>query len=148
MSRNKLMQIVESTQLTKGRDVFNIGDTVDIHVKIVEGDKQRIQIFTGTVISMNGHGTNASFTVRRLVGAQGVERVFPLHSPSIDKIEVKRRGRVRRSKLYYLRDRIGKATKVTEKRGLALATSDAPNDDPRGEAVKPVQAPKKPSADA
>lgn len=95
---------------------FGIGDTVKVHVKIVEGTTERIQVFTGTVIARNGSGINESFTVRRVSYGQGVERVFPLHSPRIDKIEVERRGKVRRSKLYYLRDKIGKAAKVKERR--------------------------------
>jgi large subunit ribosomal protein L19 len=110
------MEAVEKDQLKPGRDDFCIGDTVDVHVKIVEGEKERIQIFTGTVIAKKGSGPNASFTVRRLVGSEGVERVFPLHSPSLAKIKVRKRGRVRRAKLYYLRDRVGKGTKVAEKR--------------------------------
>lgn len=96
---------------------FAIGDTVNVHMRIKEGDKERVQIFTGTVIARNrGHGAiNEAFTVRRLVDGEGVERVFPLHSPKVLKVEVTRRGSVRRSKLYYLRDRVGKATKVKEK---------------------------------
>ncbi|HYG77698.1 MAG TPA: 50S ribosomal protein L19 [Planctomycetota bacterium] len=95
-------------------NAFKSGDTVDVHVKIVEGEKERIQIFSGIVIGIKGSGVNESFTVRRLVGNEGVERVWPLHSPSIDKIEVKKSGKVRRAKLYYLRDRVGKATRVAE----------------------------------
>jgi large subunit ribosomal protein L19 len=102
---------------------FQSGDTVDVHVKIVEGEKERIQIFTGIVISRKGSGLNESFTVRRLVGSEGVERVFPLHSPIIDKIEAKKRGKTRRAKLYYLRDRVGKATRLAEQldeKGVAV----------------------------
>jgi large subunit ribosomal protein L19 len=94
---------------------FHVGDTVDVHVRIVESDKQRVQIFNGTVIGRKNAGIRSAFTVRRIVAGEGVERTFPLHSPWIEKIEVKRLGRVRRAKLYYLRDRIGKATKVREK---------------------------------
>ena len=95
---------------------FNVGDVVDVHTKIKEGDKERIQIFNGTVISRcRGQGkVNASFTVRRVVAGEGVERIFPEHSGRIAKVEVVRAGRVRRAKLYYLRDRVGKATKVKE----------------------------------
>jgi large subunit ribosomal protein L19 len=96
---------------------FNVGDSVSVHYRIKEGDKERIQLFSGTVIRKSeGHGDiNATFTVRRLVDGEGVERVFPVHSPKVAKVEVTREGRVRRAKLYYLRDRVGKATKVKEK---------------------------------
>ena len=94
---------------------FNVGDTIDVHVRIVEGEKQRVQIFNGTVIGRKKRGSRSAFTVRRIVAGEGVERTFPLHSPWIEKMEVKGLGRVRRAKLYYLRDRIGKATKVREK---------------------------------
>ena len=95
---------------------FNIGDTIHVHSKIVEGDTERIQVFTGAVIGRKGGGIQETFTVRRVSYGQGVERVFPLHSPRIAKIEVQRKGKVRRAKLYYLRDKIGKATKIKEKR--------------------------------
>ena len=95
--------------------VFNIGDTVKVHVKIKEGARERIQVFEGTVIARKHGGISESFTVRRLSHGCGVERVFPLHSPKVEKIDVVRRGRVRRAKLYYLRDRVGKAAKVREK---------------------------------
>ncbi len=93
---------------------FEIGDTVDVHVRIIEGEKERIQIFNGTVIARQGQGINESFTVRRIVQGEGVERVFPIHSPRVEKIETKRRGRAHRAKLYYLRDRVGKATRLRE----------------------------------
>ena len=109
-----LLENFERRQLKTSVPDFEIGDTVDVHVRIVEGDKQRIQIFTGTVIARKSAANRSSFTVRRIVAGEGVERVFPLHSPWIEKVEVKRRGLVRRAKLYYLRDRIGKATKVRE----------------------------------
>ncbi|HIN81102.1 MAG TPA: 50S ribosomal protein L19 [Planctomycetes bacterium] len=113
---NKL-QDFEQEQLRPEVPEFNIGDTVDVHVRIVEGDKERVQVFTGTVIARKSGGSRAAFTVRRIVAGEGVERVFPLHSPWIEKVVVKRRGRVRRAKLYYLRKRIGKATKVRERIG-------------------------------
>lgn len=96
---------------------FAIGDTVSVHTRIREGDKERIQIFTGTCIARNaGHGAiNESFTVRRIVDGEGIERVFPVHSPRVVKVDVSRRGKVRRAKLYYLRDRVGKATKTKER---------------------------------
>ena len=95
---------------------FSIGDTIKIAVKIVEGDTERIQYFQGTVIARRGSGIEETFTVRRVTAGQGVERVFPLNSPRIAKIEVTRRGRVRRAKLYYLRSKVGKAAKVKEAR--------------------------------
>ena len=94
---------------------FEIGDTVEVVVRIQEGEKERKQLFRGTVISMKGHGISKTFTVRRIVQGEGVERVFPFHSPKVVTIRVKRKGRVRRAKLYYLRERVGKATKVKEK---------------------------------
>ena len=95
---------------------FDIGDTVGVHVRIIEGGKERIQIFTGTVIAVGGRGINRKFTVRRIVAGEGVERVFPIHSPRIVKVEVVRSGVTRRGKLYFLRDRIGKATRLKERR--------------------------------
>ena len=93
---------------------FEVGDTVDVHVRIIEGEKERIQVFNGVVISRTGGGMAESFTVRRLVQGEGVERVFPIHAPRVEKVEVKRRGRTRRAKLYFLRDRVGKATRLRE----------------------------------
>lgn len=95
---------------------FSVGDSVKIYVKIIEGTTERIQLFAGTVISRSGSGIEETFTVRRVVSGQGVERVFPLNSPRIDRIEVTRRGSVRRAKLYYLRSKIGKAARVKESR--------------------------------
>jgi len=95
---------------------FHVGDTVDVHVKIKEGDKERIQIFNGVVISRHGRGGSETFTVRRIVNEEGVERTWPLMCPAVTKIDVRRRGKVRRAKLYFLRDRKGKATKVRELR--------------------------------
>lgn len=94
---------------------FEVGDTIDVVIKIMEGDKERKQTFTGTVIGRRGSGIGETFTVRRIVQGEGVERTFPLHSQKIVDIKVKRCGKVRRAKLYYLRDRVGKATKVKEK---------------------------------
>ncbi|RME71429.1 MAG: 50S ribosomal protein L19 [Planctomycetota bacterium] len=108
------LKLVEQDYLKDEVPVFHIGDTVGVKVRIREGEKERIQVFTGTVIARSGSGINEYFTVRRIVAGEGVERRFPLHSPSIAGIEVKRRGKVRRAKLYYLRDRVGKATKVKE----------------------------------
>jgi len=122
-----LLDKIESEQFRKGETQFNVGDTVRVHTKVIEGDKERIQIFTGVVMGRRGHGLNASFTVRRISYGEGVERVFPIHSPRIDKIEVERRGEVRRAKLTYLRKRIGKgATLVREKETKAAAAETAP----------------------
>src|SRR3954463_6795900 len=111
-----LLDKIESEQFRKDVHDFGVGDSVRVHTKVVEGDKERIQIFTGVVIGRRGHGLNSSFTVRRISYGEGVERVFPVHSPRVDKIEVERQGSVRRAKLTYLRKRIGKgATAVKEK---------------------------------
>ncbi len=115
MSHPIIQELENANKLRKDEEVtFVVGDTVDVHCRIVEGEKERIQIFSGTVIARAGSGVNEKFTVRRLVAGEGVERIFPLHSPRIDKIVPKRRGRTKRSKLYYLRDKIGKATRLTE----------------------------------
>ncbi len=107
---------IESEQFRKDAPSFQVGDTVRVHTKVVEGDKERIQIFTGVCMGRRGRGLNATFTVRRISYGEGVERVFPLHSPRVDKIEVERQGAVRRAKLTYLRGRIGKgAVAVKEK---------------------------------
>ncbi len=113
---NELMQAVEQSAMKSEVPFFEIGDLIDVHVRILEGEKERIQIFSGTCIARNGGGPREMFTVRRIVQGEGVERKFPLHSPKLAKIEVRRSGRVRRAKLYYLRDRIGKATRLTERR--------------------------------
>jgi len=114
--KNRLMTLVEATQIKADLTDFEIGDMVDIHQRILEGTKERIQVFSGVVISRRGEGMREMFTVRRIVQGEGVERTFPLNSPKIAKIEVKRTGEVRRAKLYYLRDRVGKATRLREKR--------------------------------
>ena len=104
----ELLDKVESAQLRKEPLDFNVGDTVKVHIKVVEGEKERIQVFAGLVIGRRGHGMNETFTVRRISYGEGVERVFPVHSPRIDKVVVERQGKVRRAKLTYLRERIGK----------------------------------------
>ena len=104
----ELLNKVESGQLRKKPLEFNVGDSVKVHTKVVEGDKERIQVFAGLVIGRRGHGINETFTVRRISYGEGVERVFPVHSPRIDKVVVDRQGKVRRAKLTYLRERIGK----------------------------------------
>jgi large subunit ribosomal protein L19 len=111
-----LLDKIHGEQLRKDKAAFNVGDTVKVHTKVVEGDKERIQIFTGVVIGRRGRGLEESFTVRRISYGEGVERIFPVNSPRVDKIEVERQGRVRRAKLTYLRKRVGKgATAVKEK---------------------------------
>ncbi|MEM9658024.1 MAG: 50S ribosomal protein L19 [Planctomycetota bacterium] len=117
MSQELLAQ-VEQTSIKQGDEApqFEIGDTVDVHTKIFEGDKERIQVFSGVVIARSGSGSREMFTVRRIVAGQGVERKFPVHSPRIAKVEVKRSGVVRRAKLYYLRERSGKAVRLKERR--------------------------------
>lgn len=112
----KILQLVEQASYRAEMPRFEIGDTVDVHTKILEGDKERIQIFSGTVIARSGGGTREMFTVRRIVAGEGVERKFPIHSPRIAKIEVKRSGVVRRAKLYFLRDRVGKSVRLKERR--------------------------------
>ena len=119
----QLMELVESRYQKASLPEFRVGDTVDVHQKIVEGNKTRTQIFNGVVIARKGRGINETFTVRRIVNNEGVERVFPCHSRLIGKIEVKRRGKVRRAKLYFLRDRVGKARKLREIRGGKGAVS-------------------------
>ena len=119
-----LLDKIESEQFRKDTVNFNVGDTVRVHTKVTEGDKERIQIFTGVVIGQRGRGLNRNFTVRRISYGEGVERVFPLHSPRIDKIEVERHGAVRRAKLTYLRKRVGKgATLVREKETVETAAA-------------------------
>jgi large subunit ribosomal protein L19 len=119
--KNRLLALVEDAAVKKQVADFRIGDQIDVHQRILEGQKERIQVFSGVVIARRGEGMRETFTVRRIVQGEGVERIFPLHSPKIAKIEVKRTGRVRRAKLYYLRERVGKATRLRERR---LKTSE------------------------
>ena len=121
-----LLDKIESEQYRKNPLEFAVGDSVKVHTKVVEGDKERIQIFSGVVIGRRGHGLNSTFTVRRISYGEGVERVFPVHSPRVDKVEVERKGSVRRAKLTYLRKRLGKgATLVKEKEGRGEAAEAA-----------------------
>jgi large subunit ribosomal protein L19 len=113
--KTELLDAVESKSLKDTIPHFEVGDIVDVHCRIQEGDKVRTQIFTGTVISRRGRGINATFTVRRIVNNEGVERIFPLHSPNIIDIKPVRSGKKRRAKLYYLRDRTGKAVKLAQR---------------------------------
>ena len=137
----KLIQEITASQLKKNVPSFRTGDTVKVHVRIVEGEKQRIQIFQGVVVKTKGHGISESFTVRKLSSAIGVERHFHTHSPIIAKIEVVRRGEVRRSKLYYLRNLKGKASKIkdsTKQFAEVLLEPEAPAVEPAE--VKPAEA--------
>ncbi len=127
MSRNKLIEAVDAKHVREKPPKFRVGDTLDVHLRIREGDKQRVQVFNGVVIACKGGGTGETFTVRRIVGNEGVERIFMLHSPSIVKVEVLRSGKIRRAKLYFLRDRVGKARKLREKRVRHLRTRSKKN---------------------
>ena len=111
---NKLIDAIEKENMKQSVPEFNVGDTVKVFVKVIEGTRERLQAFEGTVISRKNGGIRETFTVRRISFGVGVERTFPVHSPKIDKIEVIRKGKVRRAKLYYLRELTGKATKVKE----------------------------------
>src|SRR3954453_13003885 len=121
-----LLEKIQSEQFRKENPAFNVGDSVRVHTKVVEGDKERIQVFAGVVIGKRGRGLNETFTVRRISYGEGVERIFPVHSPRVDKIEVERHGAVRRAKLTYLRKRLGKgATLVKEKEAKAAPATKA-----------------------
>ncbi|MDD4504162.1 MAG: 50S ribosomal protein L19 [Clostridiaceae bacterium] len=109
-----IISVIESEQLRSDIPVFNVGDTVKVHVKVVEGNRERIQVYEGVVMKRQGGGLSETFTVRRISYGVGVERTFPLHSPRLDKIEVARRGKVRRAKINYLRGRVGKRAKIKE----------------------------------
>ena len=111
------LKLISDSSLKAEVPVINVGSTVRVHVKIREGERERIQVFEGTIIAVKGSGISSTFTVRRVSYGVGVERVFPVHSPNVAKVEVIRNGKVRRSKLYYLRDRVGKSAKVKEKIG-------------------------------
>ena len=108
------LKLISQSSMKAEVPAFNVGDTVKVHVRITEGDKSRIQVFEGTVIAKKHGGINETFTVRRVAHGCGIERVFPVHSPVVEKVEVVRAGKVRRAKLYYLRNRVGKAAKVKE----------------------------------
>jgi len=128
MNQQDLIRQVEQPSLKKDIPDFDIGDTVNVHCRILEGEKERIQIFNGVVIARSGSGLREMFTVRRIVQGEGVERKFPLHSPRIAQIEVVRKSVVRRAKLYYLRERSGKAVRLRERRGRPVA--EVPGDAP------------------
>ena len=137
----KTLSLVEASSLKSEVPQFSIGDTVDVHTRILEGEKERVQIFNGVVIARSGTGSREMFTVRRIVGGEGVERKFPLHSPKIAKVDVKRSGVSRRAKLYYLRDRVGTAVRLREKRDeVALAAGAAKKAAARAAAKKAAKA--------
>ena len=135
----KILSHVEASSLKPEVAKFAIGDTVDVHTRILEGEKERVQIFNGVVIAKSGSGSREMFVVRRIVAGEGVERKFPIHSPKIAKVEVKRSGVSRRAKLYYLRDRTGKSTRLREKRDDVVA-------DAAGEKGAGKKAARKPAA--
>ena len=114
---NPIIQEITASQVKKDITPFKVGDGVRVHTKVREGDKERVQVFAGIVIARKGAGIHETFTVRRLSYGEGVERVFPVNSPNVLKVVVKRSGKTRRSKLFYLRDRVGKATKLAERKG-------------------------------
>ncbi len=128
-----LIDELEEEQLREEIPQFEIGDTVNVHVKIVEGGKERIQVFNGVVIARRGGGTRETFTVRRIVQSEGVERVFPLHSPNVLQVEVVRPGKVRRAKLYYLRQRKGKAARIAERWSKPKKSSNETSSPPKDE---------------
>jgi large subunit ribosomal protein L19 len=121
MNQQQTLALVEAAHIKKDLPRFDIGDTVNVHLRIVEGDKQRIQVFSGVLISRSGGGINEMIVVRRIVDDHGVERILPLNSPKIAKIDVVRRGDARRAKLYFLRDRVGKSRRLRDRRrGMKL----------------------------
>ena len=123
--QNRFLTAVEQSSLKEKPPKFEIGDTVDVHVRILDGDKERIQIYNGVVIARAGAGTRETFVVRRIVQGEGVERKFPVHSPRIADVVVKRSGKVRRAKLYYLRERTGKAVRLKERFNTGAAAAEA-----------------------
>jgi len=120
-----LLKKIQSAQFRKEPAIFSVGDSVKVHTKVVEGDKERIQIFAGVVMGKRGTGLNETFTVRRISYGEGVERIFPIHSPRVDKVEVERHGSVRRAKLTYLRKRIGKGATLVKERAKVVAPKAA-----------------------
>ena len=134
---NKI-ELVEKKFLKKDLPLFSVGDTLKVYVKVAEGDKTRLQAFEGTVIARKGSGTRESFTLRRISFGEGVERSFPLHSPFLERIEVVKRGKTRRAKLYYLRKKVGKESKLEEKEeGVIVEPSPEPSGEAKIEAESP-----------
>lgn len=137
-----IIAALQAKQLRTDRPVITIGDNVDVHVRIVEGAKERIQVFSGVVMKMQNGGLEQTFTVRRIVANEGVERTFPLHSPRVAKIDIVRRGDARRAKLYFLRDRVGKKRRLRDqRRGIdTLAGREQANASKQAEAAAPAEA--------
>ena len=136
VSRDEKIKFVEAPHLKKDIPNFDVGDTVSVHVRIVEEGKARTQLFEGIVIAKRGSGLRSSFTVRKISFGEGVERIFPLHSPSVEKVTVKKKGEVKKAKLYYLRKKIGKATKVEERQDASLEAQAQDNAPVREEGKK------------
>ena len=135
---------IEKEFLKKRVTRFDVGDSVDVHVKILEGDRERVQIFSGTVIAKRHEGTGETFTVRRMVQGEGVERIFPVHSPRVVTIDVKKKGKVRRAKLHYLRDRIGRATRIEERIGALSGSNEKSTPPVEAKVEVPVEAKQEP----
>ena len=138
---DEILAHVQKSHLKTHLPVIHVGDTVDVHVKIIEGDKSRVQVFQGVVIKKQNGGLEETFTVRRIVANEGVERTFPMHSPRIDKVDIVRRGDARRAKLYYLRDRVGKKRRLRDRRrGLETVTKQEAARAELQKAAKPAAA--------
>ena len=131
-----VIQELEKSQMKKSTWDFKVGDTVEVRTKVTEGDKERISVFIGTVIAKGGTGLRANFTVRRLVQGEGVERIFPLHNPTLVDVRVRHQGEVRRAKLFYLRDRVGKATRIKGRTVHTVAGDEAPVAEPKADEKK------------
>jgi large subunit ribosomal protein L19 len=145
------MNIIEklnAAHLRKDIPHFKIGDVVKVHVKIIEGEKERSQVFSGTVIARTGSGINAAFTVRRISFGEGVERVFQVHSPRIEKIEISRAGDVRRAKLYYIREKIGKSSRIKEKKKVVIEGEETVRAAAAEQPVAPAAPVEQPKAEA
>lgn len=136
-----LLDKIESANLRKDPLQFHVGDSVRVHTKVIEGDKERIQVFAGVVIGRRGHGINETFTVRRISYGEGVERVFPTHSNRIDKIEVEREGAVRRAKLTYLRKRVGKSATAVKEKARKISVPVGRSAQPSTAVVAPAETP-------
>jgi large subunit ribosomal protein L19 len=144
----RALEAIEKDWLRKKAIKFDVGDTVDVHVRIIEGERERIQVFAGIVIAKRHQGLSETFTVRRIVQGEGVERIFPVHSPRVSDVVIKKKGQVRRAKLHYLRERVGRGTRVEEKLGAVIekaapapkAPPPAPAAAPAPEAAKPAEA--------
>lgn len=134
------LDAIEKEWMRKKSPKYDVGDTVEVHVKIIEGDRERIQVFTGIIIAKRHQGLSETFTVRRIVQGEGVERIFPLHSPRVVDVVVKKKGKVRRAKLHFLRERVGRGTRVEEKMG-ALERPEAapPAEEPKAAEAKPAE---------